>query len=138
MIGYKVIFDRQQYVLNNGMESELLGMKWGVPQGSVLGPTMYLIYVNYIADLPLTSTIVMFADDTAVGHSHKNPNALQTIVQRDLDVLFHWFAANKLTVNPSKTKALSFDKSVTRATCDSRDQGLTSNNQTIEFINNLD
>ena len=80
----------------------------------------------------------MFADDTALSHSNKNPNALQTIVQRDLDVLFHWFGANKLTVNPSKTKALFFDKSVTTATCDSRDQGLTSNNQTIEITNNLD
>ena len=51
--------------------------RYGVPQGSVLGPTMYLIYVSDIADLPLTSIIVMFADDTALSHSHKNPHVLQ-------------------------------------------------------------
>ena len=70
----------------------------GVPQGSILGPLLFLLYVN---DLKNASTIldpIMFADDTNLFYSHSNIKTLFKTVNEKLSKLSEWFACNKLSL----------------------------------------
>ena len=81
-------------------------MRCGVPQGSILGPLLFLLYIN---DLPNVSNIldpIMFADDTNLFYSHHNIKELFTTVNKELQKLGDWFPSNKLSLNIKKTKYL--------------------------------
>ena len=80
--------NRSQTVVLDGEESESVPLKSGVPQGSVLGPILYLIYIN---DLPqeLTSKVWLFADDTAVFLSVGGTGD-RNVLHQDLDKLMVW------------------------------------------------
>ena len=82
--------------------SSLLEVKTGVPQGSILGPTLFIIYVN---DLPeaLDCSTVMFADDTSLVVRAPTLPKLKEKVQQSLNSLSDWFKRNGLTLHPSKT-----------------------------------
>ena len=100
--------DRCQYVNINGTNSELLPITCGVPQGSILGPLLFLIYIN---DLPLVSkkaVTILFADDTSALYRGKTYDELINIVDNDLSLLSDWFKCNKLALNESKTKYIIF------------------------------
>ena len=76
----------------------------GVPQGSILGPLLFNIYVN---DLPLavtSSNIVMYADDTTLITSSSLPDNLQVKMAGDLERVEKWFSNNKLKLNTDKTE----------------------------------
>ena len=92
---------RKQYVTINGQESEVKQLHCGVPQGSVLGPLLFLIFIN---DLPNSSDLftLLFADDTTFQISgHDLPSLFQT-ANDELNKANTWFQANKLTLNVSK------------------------------------
>ena len=72
-----------------------LDMTCGVPQGSVLGPIPFIIYINDICN-------VSFADDTNIFCSERNLTYLQLTLNRELGKLFVWFSVNKLSLNLSK------------------------------------
>ena len=95
--------NRKQYTLVNGCMSQELNIDIGVPQGSVLGPLLFLLYIN---DLPLVSNVVtkMFADDTCLIFSASDLGELQIIINREIKKIDDWMASNKLTLNYSKTK----------------------------------
>ena len=100
--------DRCQYVSINGTSSEQLPITCGVPQGSILGPLLFLIYIN---DLPLVSkraVTVLFADDTNALYTGKTYDELIHVVCNDLSSLSDWFKCNKLALNESKTKYMIF------------------------------
>ena len=81
------LMDRKQYVLANGSNSSYLNVTRGVPQGSVLGPLLFLLY---IIDLPRSSSklvFYLFADDTNIYFEAENPNLLQQIVNKELKKL---------------------------------------------------
>ena len=100
--------NRKQFVTYNGIKSNILPITCGVPQGSVLGPLLFLIYMN---DLPNTLQFckaLLFADDTTIHYTHENIDTLYQIVNNDLSQASDWFRANKLSINASKTYYLLF------------------------------
>ena len=100
--------DRSQQVLCNGILSKSKYVKYGVPQGSNLGPLLFLMYIN---DLPNTSNIlnfIIFADDTNVFHSHKSLQDLYQIINNEIANVVDWFRINKLSLNISKTNFILF------------------------------
>ena len=86
----------------------MLPITAGVPQGSVLGPLLFLLYIN---DMPLSSKIVnfiLFADDTTVFYSSPAISDLFANLSCELPNLNHWFRSNKLLINADKTKLIIF------------------------------
>ena len=90
------------------VQSELEIIKCGVPQGSVLGPLLFLIYIN---DIILSSKLfrfTLFADDTSLYYSCKNTRNLEGIINTELAKISDWLSANRLSLNVSKSKLLYF------------------------------
>ena len=100
--------DRKQYVLYNNVQSQTLDITCGVPQGSVLGPLLFLIYVNDIANCLTHSKLISFADDTTVFLSSKCINDLYKNMNSDLVDLTNWFKANRLALNLNKSYCMLF------------------------------
>lgn len=80
----------------------------GVPQGSVLGPILFLIYVNSLFIQPFKGKVTAFADDTALSYSNKSLLNVFSDVNHDLDLLRKWFSIHKLTIS-DKTKFMIFN-----------------------------
>ena len=101
--------DREQFVFINGIESEKEKISCGVPQGSVLGPLLFLLFIN---DLPNATNFLtlLFADDTTFQVSGTDLNELFNIANVELEKSAVWFKANKLTLNVKKTKFMVFSE----------------------------
>ena len=101
--------NRKQFIsYNNNEKSKMQSIFCGVPQGSILGPLLFLLYVN---DLEKASNIIkpiMFADDTNLFHSGNNIKHLFELVNKELLLVQQWFNANKLSLNAGKTKYIFF------------------------------
>ena len=98
--------NRRQLCRVNGVASNMEEIKCGVPQGSCLGPLLFLIYIN---DLPFAlknSEVTMYADDTSISYSSKNIDELNETLNSDLDSLKQWLEGNKLSLNVIKTQAM--------------------------------
>ena len=80
----------------------------GVPQGSVLGPLLFLLYVNNIFLSSTKLNFYLFADDTSLLYSDKNTHKLENIVNSELKKISRWLEANKLTLNVSKSNFVIF------------------------------
>jgi hypothetical protein len=103
--------NRKQYVSYKGSSSRSHEITCGVPQGSVLGPLLFIIYTN---DLPISLTYskcVLFADDTTIYYSSDNIDNIYLKINEDLKSVADWFRANKLTLNINKTNYIIFTKS---------------------------
>jgi Reverse transcriptase (RNA-dependent DNA polymerase) len=98
--------DRKQYVSVDGTDSDELSISIGVPQGSVLGPLLFLIYINDL--VKILPNVILFADDTALFRKHKFFQLLREQLQADIDLLDDWLKANKLSLNVAKTKYIVF------------------------------
>ena len=100
--------DRLQYVEIGSVSSHMLPITCGVPQSSIWGPLLFLIYVN---DLPMCSTFVkfiLFADDTNIFFSDKSIDYCFEIFNDELINLSEWFKTNKLSLNLKKNRIYCF------------------------------
>ena len=95
--------NRTQYVYYNNIKSNSGNLTCGVPQGSILGP---LLFILYIIDIVNTSTMlksILFADDTTILYSHDDLASKMNEINMELQEVTNWFKANKLSVNAGKT-----------------------------------
>ena len=100
--------NRKQYVYINGESSQMDNITCGVPQGSVLGPLLFLIYIN---DLPNISSVLqfyLFADDTNIYYEADSLNKLERVINNELKKLYTWLIVNRLSLNIDKTNFLVF------------------------------
>jgi len=100
--------NRKQFVDIGGTFSQSSEVRMGVPQGSVLGPVLFLLYINDMHRAPRNLNLVHFADDTTVFHFHENVDILTREVNSGLDQLNVWFRVNRLSLNVSKTSYMLF------------------------------
>ena len=100
--------DRVQTVYCNSSFSTFGTIKQGVPQGSILGPVLFLIYVNDVVHASNKCSFTIFADDTSLIYAEENINDLHNTVQDDLRCISEWILCNKLKLNIQKTNLILF------------------------------
>ena len=100
--------DRCQCTYVNGVTSSILPVTCGVPQGSVLGPLFFLVFVNDIQGALDNCKIKLYADDTVVYQSGVNKEEAGVKLQKSVNMFANWCETNALTINVSKTKTMSF------------------------------
>ena len=102
--------DRKQFVTINGFKSSLKNINFGVPQGSVLGPLLFLIYINDLNLSVKNSIVHHFADDTNLLCIDKSIKMLCKKVNYDLKGITNWLDANRISLNVNKTEYIIFRK----------------------------
>lgn len=101
--------NRTQSVVIDGIKSVEVPIIFGVPQGSVLGPTLFLIYINDLCNLALPNCrIVTYADDTALLINGKSWSELHLLAESAMSTVVEWLSSNLLSLNLSKTKYITF------------------------------
>ena len=102
--------NRYLYVDYGGVESHLTPLTHGVPQGSVLGPLFFILYINDLPNALLNGKAILFADDTTLLKSASDLKELFQDMNSDANELYEWFNVNKLSLNISKTHYIVFCK----------------------------
>ena len=102
--------NRQQFTVYDSQNSSLSTTNTGVPQGSILGPLLFLIYINDIVNSCQEPNFILYADDTSLLASHNNLNALIESTNKNLAQVSKWFKCNKLSLNVSKTQCVLFKR----------------------------
>ena len=83
----------------NDSNSECLDDKCGVPQGSILGPALFILYVNDMCNVSTSLKSILFAEDTTLFYAGKDINEVCELVSRELNILHMWFQVNNLSLN---------------------------------------
>ena len=94
--------DRRQYVIYNGIKSSCKTITCGVPQGSILGPLLFLLYINDLANVSDVIFSLFFADDSNMFLSGKNPDDLIKLMNTVITKVIEWLRINKLSLNLKK------------------------------------
>ncbi|MES9994314.1 MAG: reverse transcriptase family protein, partial [Candidatus Thiodiazotropha sp.] len=105
--------NRKQRVVLPGATSRWTNIKAGVPQGSILGPLLFLVYINDIVD-DIDSSIRLFADDTSLYIIVENPIQAAIQLNEDLEKVHQWASKWLVTFNPTKTESLLFTRKQNR------------------------
>ncbi|CAB4000865.1 Hypothetical predicted protein [Paramuricea clavata] len=98
------LFGRRQRVIYDGTQSDSQPVVCGVPQGSILGPMLFILLINDIDHQLNSCKILLYADDTVVFTSSKNQETIKVNLNSDLSKLATWFYENNLVVNLKKGK----------------------------------
>ena len=101
------LYERSQSVTVGGNISKSLPLTTGVPQGSILGPLLFIIYTSDLPScLPLECKLFMYADDSTITCSSSNINEIENNLNTVLGRIYDWCVRNKLTINANKTKSM--------------------------------
>ena len=104
--------DRKQCVVVEGASSSFLNVTSGVPQGSVIGPLLFILYVNDLPEVTNNSTVALFSDDSKCYRAIRSP-VDRGLLQLDLDAMSNWSLNWKMKFNVSKTLHLGYPANVT-------------------------
>jgi len=104
MVFLSCLKNRQQRVKYENCVSGLLPVLHGVPQGTVLGPLLFLLYINDMVRVVKNCEVELFADDAMIYCAGKDITTMQQIVNKDLDDVFNWLCNNKLNLTASKSR----------------------------------
>ena len=99
---------RSQYVTYNGFMSNNNEIKCGVPQGSILGPLLFLLYINDLASVSEACFSILFADNSNMFISGKDVEVMSEKLNSDMENIRQWLCCNKLSLNVSKTHYMVF------------------------------
>ena len=139
------LLDRTQCVQVESSLSPALPVPWGVPQGSILGPTLFLLFINELPDIVTNdidelndameggdgeenmNNIIIYADDNTPTTADKDPLVLQTKSQKEVDLVTDWFEKNNMICSSEKTKLLIIGTQANRRV------KLTNNNLTLRI-----
>ena len=100
--------NRKQTVQIKDKVSSMLDISCGVPQGSVLGPLLFLMYINDLEMYLIDVNISQYADDTVISYSDPSQQKINSVLCTNLKILAEWCEMNKLTINVDKTKSMYF------------------------------
>ena len=109
--------DRKQCVQVDSVFSDPLAVSCGVPQGSILGPQLFLIYINDM-NISLNCKLSLYADDSALLYSHSDASVIGDFLSRELSKCKQWLVDNKLSLHIGKTECLLFGTSRRLRGCD--------------------
>ena len=98
------LFGRRQYVDYDGCKSDLKYVVNGVPQGSIIGPLLFLVLVNDMPTVTRSCKILMYADDTVLFYADKNGAVIQDVLNNDAALVASWIEENNLALNLKKGK----------------------------------
>ena len=98
---------RKQFCRANGTDSQVNTVNIGVPQGSCLGPLLFLVYINDLPKVVENCTVAMYADDTGLYYRGASLAQLNEIINKDLESLEHWLKGIKLSLNVVKTVSMN-------------------------------
>lgn len=124
--------NRQQYVVVGDAKSQSSYNNIGVPQGSILGPLFFIIYINDLPNLSDNCSFIMFADDTTLFLNNPCPYRLISIANDVLALFEEWALCNRLSLNISKTNAMIF----TNRKIPDNIGNLLLNDQIVNFVSN--
>ena len=100
--------NRKKYVYITGETSQLKEVTYGVPHGSVLGPLLFLIYINDLPNISKVFHFFLFADDTNIYYEAESPKKLELVMNTELGKLNTWLVVNRLSLNIDKTNFIVF------------------------------
>ena len=106
------LFNRKNVVSNGQSISHAEPVICGVPQGSILGPLLFIIFFNHLSDHMKYVSTIMYADDTVLFFAHKSKSEIERCKNIDMENLLHFFRQNELVINlkPGKTETMLFGK----------------------------
>ena len=107
---YSYLRDRSQRVRIEDVTSDVVVFSKGVPQGSVLGPLLFNIFLNDLFHFINRANLSNYADDNQIYFSDRDPEVVKSVINGDLAVASRWFDYNKLVLNPEKCKCIILPK----------------------------
>ena len=107
-IFYNYLSNRYQRIKINDVRSKWCIVKKGVPQGSVLGPVLFNLFINDIFYFVNDCQIYNYADDNVISHCADSDELLKSVLEQNLQSLLKWFKSNGMKANPSKFQLISF------------------------------
>ena len=125
---------RQQYVILNNIASDNQSITTGVPQGSILGLLLFLIYINDLASVSSKFTLNLFADDSSFFLQANSPIDLINTANEELKGIVRWLNVNRLSLNVKKSKYILFYRKGTTPNCNNK---LYLNNTEVERVTQI-